>query len=228
VSVAHLPGVYGGDVPSQPHELMCSPPVKLEDVQVANAIHFVAVGPRCVYDYQCPQVFDSWLFETVAMATAAASVDAEQDEDDGGGGGEADRAMKALSLADATAPTAVAAGADDDDESEHVVVAAAAAGAAGGGDSDTPLLGFEQLWRLASAHVLPFLADAEMVRLSLCSKGLKQQCVENEVFRKRRRELFNSVAGDYSKARKAEQKKKVKQANARKAGAYTSTVKRCY
>lgn len=64
--------------------------------------------------------------------------------------------------------------------------------------------------------MVPFLSIQEMMYFSLTCKALKSLCNKDMQFRIRRKEAFAMVSHEYSKAKKNEKKKKIKQANVKK------------
>ena len=64
--------------------------------------------------------------------------------------------------------------------------------------------------------MVPFLSIQEMMYFSLTCKALKSLCNKDMQFRIRRKEGFAMVSHEYSKAKKNEKKKKIKQANVKK------------
>ena len=64
--------------------------------------------------------------------------------------------------------------------------------------------------------MVPFLTVQEMIYFSISCKAFRSLCNKDAQFRIRRKEGFAMVSHDYSKAKKNEKKKKIKQANVKK------------
>jgi hypothetical protein len=243
-SLAHIRDIYCGDIPEKRIEYMCDPPVKLATLPArdANNIHFIAMGDRCIFDHLCPEVWNNFVFEFASSAaTAAAAVtthtatlrDVEAKYTSIVPGVNVQnihaKAGSSNSLGIWSCPVAAAeAEAEDVYSGRH---------RCNGMDAHIPtktttheinLLGsasmisigwntdiFAENWRCIIALLLPFLDAVAMMHMSMCSKGLRKFSLGHDMFRQRRKELFASVAGEYSKHKKAEQKKKLRQANAK-------------
>ena len=237
-SVSHLSGVYGGDIPSKPNETMCERPVLLADVAARDAkrIKFISIDGRCVFDYLCPENWNNFVFEcasaTAGSVVATKTLNLRDDADVEG--------AVALTTAEDSTTTAddpVCAVAFSALRVEQPASTTSATSCSPANDTklssrtpppdNLPTL-FVNIWRCASTALLPFLSDVDMVHVSQCCAVLRKQCMENDTFRSRRKELFSRRAPSFNKLRRAEQKKKIKQANVRKPDPYTSTVKRCH
>jgi len=66
------------------------------------------------------------------------------------------------------------------------------------------------------SRILPFLSDIDMVYFACATKTLRTICNRDDGFRLRKKEAFAAVAHVYSKVKKNERKKKIKQANVKK------------
>lgn len=241
-TIAHVLNVYRGDIPTYPFEVMCEPPVLLQDLPAreAHRIHFIAIGNRCVFDYLFPSVWETFLFEYVVETTAAAAVHAApvpaaSSSETGTIMDNSSRYIAEIAFKDKV-KSANASSSDNNSnigQAETALLALNIAPvlvrkSATGDICQERAFQFADIWEHVPEHLLSFLDDAEIMHLSKCSKSMRKMLLSMDSFRQRKREFFSRVAGDFSKHKKAEQKKKKKQANNRKPGAYTSTVKRCY
>lgn len=210
-NIAHLRNLTFSEIDDQPTELLSTGPYELCSIAKRDFIklRFLAVGGLCVYDYQYPQVWTSWYTPRIQIERTEAdkpvklSIIKETSEehalmDDM----EGVSSVKDLSMS----PSGVSS------KSLHSAVCANFADF---------FLDFDHQAIVPFANVfsnlIPFLNMSDLVRVATASKALLQQSNKVDLYRLLRKECLTSLTVERSKAKKIEKKKKIKQANVKKA-----------